>query len=250
MSPRTLLVPRTLFAPLLGAALLVTQPFIVSAAEPATPAPRLVPVRQLDFAKILTDIQRIRNDGTHLYMTMWAVPGFWLKAAELGGQDPESKDAERLGQFARDYNMLLVNKATLDVDGDSKYATEEALRATTRLLDSEGNSYAPISDKDMKREMRGMIAMLREYMRESNGDASHMQILLFPGKNKAGKYFADATAPGMLVATVDGQRLEYRLPLGSLLEPKRDPATGETFPGNFEFSPYTGTRLEAAPATK
>jgi hypothetical protein len=241
---------RTVFVPLLGVALLVVQPFIASAAEPVTPTPRLVPVRQLDFSKILTDIQRIRNDGTHLYMSMWAVPGFWLKAAELSGQDPESKDAQHLGQLARDYHILLVSKATLDVSGDSDYATEETLRANTRLLDSEGNSYAPISDKEMKREMRGMMAMLREFTRNSNGEQPHMHILLFPGKNEAGNYFADATVPGMLVATIDGQRLDYRLPLGSLLEPKRDPATGETFPGNFEYSPYTGTRLQAAPATK
>ena len=46
----------------------------------------------------------------------------------------------------------------------------------------------------------------------------------------AGKRFADATTDGSLRFEIDGQRFAYRLPLGSLLRPRIDPVSGESFP--------------------
>ena len=39
------------------------------------------------------------------------------------------------------------------------------------------------------------------------------------------------------------KKYDYRLPLGSVLAPRYDPDTGEQFPGNYFFNPYTGTKL-------
>jgi hypothetical protein len=40
-----------------------------------------------------------------------------------------------------------------------------------------------------------------------------------------------------------GTEFKFRLPLGSLLPPKFDPNTHEKFPGNYIYSPYTGSKL-------
>ena len=37
--------------------------------------------------------------------------------------------------------------------------------------------------------------------------------------------------------------MRYRLPLGSLFPPAVDPKTGESFPGNYHFNPFTGDKL-------
>jgi hypothetical protein len=39
------------------------------------------------------------------------------------------------------------------------------------------------------------------------------------------------------------QTYRWRTPLGSLLPVKVDAKTGEEFPGNYSFNPYTGEKL-------
>ena len=41
-----------------------------------------------------------------------------------------------------------------------------------------------------------------------------------------------------------------KFPLGSLLKPRIDPVSGESFPGNYGYNPYTGVKLDAGPALK
>ena len=47
----------------------------------------------------------------------------------------------------------------------------------------------------------------------------------------------------MLEVTVAEKVFRYRLPLGSVLPPRFDPNTEETFPGNYNYSPFTGAKL-------
>jgi hypothetical protein len=42
----------------------------------------------------------------------------------------------------------------------------------------------------------------------------------------------------------------YRLPLGSFLDPAVDVKTGETFPGNYHFNPFTGSPLSKPAGAK
>lgn len=47
---------------------------------------------------------------------------------------------------------------------------------------------------------------------------------------------------------VNDQALRYHLPLGSVLPAVVDPRTGDSFPGNYHFNPFTGEKLTPAPA--
>jgi hypothetical protein len=72
--------------------------------------------------------------------------------------------------------------------------------------------------------------------------------IVYPARNKDGKLLLDPTVAGGFKYIVYDKTFTWRLPLGSLLPPKFDPKTHEQFPGNFQFNPYTGTKLSATDA--
>jgi hypothetical protein len=76
----------------------------------------------------------------------------------------------------------------------------------------------------------------------------HLEILVFPSVDKAGHPIADPKSDGSLTVHLGNIALHYRLPLGSILPPSVDPKTGESFPGNYHFNPYTGDKLVERPS--
>ncbi|MDE2136021.1 MAG: hypothetical protein KGJ68_01180, partial [Gammaproteobacteria bacterium] len=68
------------------------------------------------------------------------------------------------------------------------------------------------------------------------------------GADKAGHHTVEATREGQFVVHIGTVTMQYRLPLGSLLPPAIDAKTGESFPGNYHFNPFTGEKLSPAPA--
>jgi hypothetical protein len=73
---------------------------------------------------------------------------------------------------------------------------------------------------------------------------SGFELLAFEGRTADGKRIVDPVSEQRFSIQVGAHAFDWRLPLGSLLPPMHDPMTGEVFPGNYRFSPYTGTALK------
>jgi hypothetical protein len=71
----------------------------------------------------------------------------------------------------------------------------------------------------------------------------NLEFVVFPA-TAAGKA-VDAAKPGSFTVKLYDQSTTWRLPLGSLLPKRSDRKTGEQFPGNYNFNPYTGDKLAA-----
>jgi hypothetical protein len=69
-----------------------------------------------------------------------------------------------------------------------------------------------------------------------------MHFIAFPGTDDS-KLLLDAKKPGQFVVKMGAKEFAFRLPIGSVLPPKMDKETGERFPGNYEFNPFTGKKL-------
>ena len=61
---------------------------------------------------------------------------------------------------------------------------------------------------------------------------------------QGGRKILSAKSKGEFDYRLYDQTFHWKLPLGSLLPDKVDPETGETFPGDYVFSPYTGRKLK------
>jgi hypothetical protein len=70
-----------------------------------------------------------------------------------------------------------------------------------------------------------------------------MELLVYPNRQD-GKPLLDERRPGAFRYTLYDQAFNWRLPLPSLLPPRVDPKTNEEFPGNYDYNPYTGGKLQ------
>lgn len=216
--------------------------------KPAISA-RLAPGR-IEFGKLLADIQRAHSNGDELYMLLWLPEEYWTSSfAREGGA--ESRQARQILKMLNGYTVFAAVRGTPSPFGRGEFVDESGLRRTIRLTDATGESYQALEKEQIDEDMRSLLEMMRPVFTKMIGNlGENVHFIVFPGKNRAGRPLAAATSNGRLRIRFDEVDFDYRLPLGSLLVPKRDPATGESFPGNYDYNPYTGARLEAAPATK
>lgn len=241
---------QTLFQILFAASLLAVQPS--HATPPADPPSyQMRTPAETNLGDILQDLQKFRASDTHFYLLIWMPSAFWAKAMQSNGDDPGSTQNRKVLALFDNYTVVVSTKTRQSFGEEDEYAGQDELRKSLRLLGDDGKAYSPLDDKRLGSEMKMIAAMLKTVLNQiDEKNADQMHILVFPGKDGAGKRFADATADGSLRFEIDGQRFAYRLPLGSLLRPRIDPVSGESFPGNYGFNPYTGNKLDAGPASK
>lgn len=241
---------KSLLSMLFATAFLAT-PAIHATPAADSPAYQTRTPAETNLGDILQDLQKIRSSDTHLYLLIWTPSAFWAKAMHANGENPDSKANGKLLALFDNYNVVVSMKTKQDIADEDEYASQEELRKSLRLIGDDGKGYAPLDDKRLGKEMKLITAMLATVLRQiDEKNADQMHILVFPGKDDGGKRFANATTDGSLRFDIDGQRFVYRLPLGSLLKPRIDPVSGESFPGNYGYNPYTGVKLDAGPALK
>ena len=96
----------------------------------------------------------------------------------------------------------------------------------------------------MSQEIKNLLSVLKPLMAGMLGQMGQgLEFIIYPN-TKAGKKIIDPRAAGTLEAKFFDATFRWRLPLGALMPPKVDPQTGEEFPGNYGFNPFTGEKLK------
>lgn len=220
---------------LLFLSLLMTATLDAWAANPN----RLEP-KDVDIGTLMKEVTWQRIDASNVQLVFWIPHEYWT--AFLAQQSGPSDDNGLLTVLS-DYTMFAVVKG---VPGkDDAYEDAKAIRASMRMIDPAGTVHVPLEEDALPPKLAGMLGYLKPVLAGSMGALGKgMNFIVFPAKDGAGQHLVDVLGEGRLRVTLSGQEHTYRLPLGTLLQPMRDTRTGETFPGNYDFNPYTGTRLQ------
>ena len=201
---------------------------------------------QTDYMALVKDIQMMSKVGERLTIVMWMPEQYW--EASLGSNPRLTQvGKEEFLDAVRPYTIVAVVDAKVGITGALSFS--ETLAADVKLEDDAGNVYEPIDPQAQSGDIKNMLQTLKPVFANAMGPfGAHLEVLVFPANRKDGKRIADPIKDGFLVVRVADQRFRYRLPLGSLLPAMIDKRTGETFPGNYHFNPYTGDKLGLAPA--
>jgi hypothetical protein len=114
------------------------------------------------------------------------------------------------------------------------------------IRDGNGLSYAPLSETSIHADAKNLLQMMKPVIANMLGPmGQNMHFLLFDAKREDGRPVADPKSSGALYIVVAEKEFLYRLPLGSILAAKYDPETSERFPGNYNYNPFTGSKLAA-----
>src|SRR5512141_154153 len=199
----------------------------------------------LDLQALIRETQKMSTAPGHMTLVWWLPEQCWQASL---AQNPNITHAESdpILKTLRLSTLIAVVDGQVGAFGGVTYRSEEAVRASVTVKDAKGQSYGPIGADSIDPSMKNLIQMLKPVIANIVGPlGQNMQFLLFPTETKDGQPLADPTREGMLEVTVAEKDFKYRLPLGSVLPPRIDPKTEETFPGNYNYNPFTGTKLIA-----
>ena len=239
-------MPHSLLRPLLALALafLMLLPGAATAAD-ATPA------LKIDLDKLLADTQVTTGGANEINLVWWVPMEFWVASFD-GDTSMTESEKKAFYDLIRPYMILVVVRGHMHTNGEVSYLSEADIRANLQLIGNDGRSYSPLEESSAHPEARALLAEIRPILSNAAGKfGENMRFYLFPAQGQDGKLVADPRKTGQLTIKVMEEEIRFRLPLGSVLPAKFDTTTGEQFPGNFDFNPYTGNKLNTrAPASR
>lgn len=201
-----------------------------------------------DLQALIRDTQKmtiVRKDTNSQQLTIvWWIPiEFWeVNLKKNPNTTPQMID--KLKATLDPYTLVALVNCDVGPFGGMTFQSDSAVRASVTLSDAQKSSYAPLADAQISADAKVLLAMMRPVVAGALGQlGEHINFVFFAGKAKDGRRIAEPLSDRSFSVFLDGAEFKFRLPVGSLLPPKFDPATREQFPGNYRYSPFTGTEL-------
>jgi hypothetical protein len=197
-----------------------------------------------DLQRLLLDTQRTVQEPGGFLMAWWIPTEYW--AAVMQGNPSVTPEAiKRFEDALNSYMVVAVAAVDVGPMGGMTPRGRPTIEANTQLL-VDGKPVAPLADKDIGADAQNFVAMMKPMMSNMLGQVGQgIEFLLYPNPPGEGMPKISAVGEGRFSYSAFGHDFDWRLPVGSLLAPRIDPATGEKFPGDYKFNPYTGGKLES-----
>lgn len=225
-------------------AALSALPALSSAASDTAAAPGADTV---DYNALVRDLTLSRNADGRITMAIWMPDTFWRAALQNSGRLTDKAIGDYVA-VVHPYTLIAVLDAQKGIAA-FHFADMDTLLTDVTIEDSHGTTYSALPPDSVAEDIRNIIQVMRPLLSSMMGAmGQHLEILVFPSVDKAGHPIADPKSDGSLTVHLGNMALHYRLPLGSILPPSVDPKTGESFPGNYHFNPYTGSKLVERPS--
>lgn len=191
--------------------------------------------------ELVRETNRNVQVGEQMTMVMWMPIQFWEESMKANAAVPEQARAQVLALMG-DYTILGVARAKVGIAGISDAQPREELLKNL-VLESNGKRIEPLAPEALAPGAQIVLAQLKPMIAQVAGPVgSSMEFVAFPAKAD-GKLQIDAASEGSLRVKLYDQTFDWKLPLASLLQERVDPKTGEKFPGNYKFNPFTGEKL-------
>ena len=196
---------------------------------------------------LIKDLQRLTRSHDRMTLVLWLPAEFWRASLESEGK-MTPQDVDRFVKELEPYVVVAVADGQVGMLGSVNFSEPESLRGAVTIEDSEGKLFSALPDSEISPGVRNLTQMMRPVLGNMMGAfGAHVAFLVFPGIDKGGHPTVKPGKEGTFVVHVGTVAMRYKLPLGSLLPPMIDAKSGETFPGNYHFNPFTGVKLSPAP---
>jgi hypothetical protein len=195
--------------------------------------------------QLIQETQKLAQDDSNGAVLVWWLPNeFWSRSAEQNREiRPQVRD--QLLSVVSHYTILAVLDAKVSPLGSVKGASQEEITRSIAVK-SQDTLMRPLAQSEWSTELTTLLQVMKPLLSNMLGQmGQNLHFVVFDGNAPDGNRFADPTRPGRFTVTLGKRAFEWRLPLGAVLPVKFDPETGDRFPGNYQYSPYTGKELTA-----
>ena len=196
-----------------------------------------------DPQAMIKETQQVINQDNRLTFVWWTPWQFWQLSFEKGGQlTPQAIDG--FLKVIRPYTIFLIADGKMGPGAALTYFDEATLRKSIVATDPAKKTYAPIELDKLDPDLKNFLQMMGPVLTNMLGQfGTNMHFVVFKTGTAQGTNAVDVEKEGKFVVSVGDRTFAFHLPLASLLPPRFDANTGEQFPGNYQFNPFTGDKL-------
>ena len=207
-----------------------------------------MPVRaqQTSLEKLVQETQQVAHERERAVLVWWIPTEFWARSLE-SSPNLSARVSEQFLAVVRNYTIVAVLDGKLSPVGGVQGLSKEQIEETISL-ESKGIVLRPLANEELSADITTLLQMMRPFIANMLGQlGQNVHFIVFKGEAPDGTRYADPTRPGRLKVTLSERVFEWKLPLAALLPTQFDPETGDAFPGNYRYSPFTGKTLSATP---
>ncbi len=193
--------------------------------------------------EIVRETQRTVENNGQVTLVWWMPQQFWEESMNANPSVSPEARAQVLATLA-DYTILALMRANVGALGIADAVPKAELVKNARVK-VDGKLIESLPPEQISPAAQLLLGQLKPALASMVGQVGQsLEFVVYPGKVD-GRLLLDAARPGTFEVQLFDQTKAWRLPLGSLLPPRTDRKTGEQFPGNYNFNPYTGDKLPA-----
>ena len=197
-----------------------------------------LPNDQVDVGQLMGELIITKKSGDNIKQVMLLPPDYWEIALSEGRYSGSNVIEELKEVFD---GFLLV--ATLDVKVNvmGNFIGNEI---DIQLIDGSKNAHDPIPESELNEDLKAMVTVFKPAMVNMLGKlGEQLQFYVFDNHDANGDDILAPREKGSFSIVVNDSKFAYRTPLGSMVEKKICPTTGEELNGNWEFCPWHGVKL-------
>ena len=185
------------------------------------------------------------QEETHVAMAIWVPTEVFSKSAS-GDLDPA--EVKQVVDALKGFSIIGIVDVTITVpEGNVKPVDRATLLSSARLRLGDRAPRSIVPEKDLPPMVSAAAQLFKKLMAGMTGKiGDSMEFVVFKDGDDHGDSLADPHGSGAMTLTFDKETFAWHLPLVSTMPLRVDRATGDTFPGDFDFSPFTGHKLEVA----
>ena len=200
-----------------------------------------LPARAADMSRLIRDTQQMEQTANGLTFVWWIPTEFWTETLQSSPQVSEAQRAQFVAVL-EDYTIFAEVVADVGPIGGITPRSRAAIAPNTVFRI--GNDVMPLlGDEAITADARNFISIMKPMLANMLGQFGRGTEFLIYSNRKNGEKILSAVGEQKFSYTIFGRLFTWRLPIGSLLPPRMDAKTGEIFPGDYHFSPYTGNKL-------
>lgn len=222
------------------AALALTLPAMAWAQRTA------LPLKEIRLDQMAQDTQRTHM-GDDTMELVWLIPPLYWQASAMQQAALSDADRKQFTSQLEGYLLVATVRGKVGMAGIDEFAGADALLGDLRIVDAAGATHAPLAPSRIPAQLKNLLSILRPVMANMIGPmGDNMHFAVFDARDAKGKPLFDPLADGRVEVRTALRAYPFRTPLGSALPPQHDPRTGESFPGDYLYNPYTGGALQGA----
>ena len=199
--------------------------------------------KDVNLQSFIQETQKM-SQGQQSFRLIWWIPTEYWKEAFKNEANMTQNQKEAFYDAVDGYTVLsVIDAKTTDLGSIVPFPKEEILSRISLSVE-QNKKMLPLSDDELTSDAKNLFAMMKPLMANMLGQFGQgMEFICFKGTDSTGARLLNPKLEKSFAVNYAGLSYKWRLPLGSLLPAKYDSLTGEEFPGNYIYNPFTGNKL-------